>query len=299
MASVPAAGKLAGPRKGEEIGLPLHLIAAGDDQGVPILIAASAAGGPPVPLALAGAFSWKVSGTRTCIGRWRSGTHEPCPTQAPVTSDFACLTCLGLETPECIFEPLCAADPASCHCPFGPLPHVVYAAFYGPLAKVGMTQAWRLGTRLREQGADAYFVAAQCSDRASARATERSIAFLYGIPEFRMPREILPQMARAVDWGIVQARAAALRDRLAARFTSPGPIVQIADHPVRQPLPSVPHRVQPFGRHAGTWLGAKGQNLFYEDERAGLVSGGHPVAAIKCRDLLGRTITQVGGAATT
>lgn len=278
-----------------EPGEALHLIASGEDGGVPMLVATLVGGGPPVPLALAGDFAWRLSGNRTCVGRWRAGRHEACPGATPVASDFACLPCSGLEVPECVFEPQCASNPASCRCSFGPVPHVVYAAFYGPLPKVGMTQAWRLGTRLREQGADAYFVAAQVPDRATARNVERSIAFLYGIPEFRMPRELLPQMARPVAWDVVAARAETLRERLAQRFPSPGPTVRIMDHPVVQPLPSVPHRVQPFGRHEGTWLGAKGQNLFYL-ERGRLAVGGRPVAALKLRDLMGQTITMDDGA---
>jgi len=273
----------------------LHVVGAGEDRGVPFLMATATSGGRPTAVALEGSFAWRVSGPRTCIGRWRGGEHVPCSTATPVTSDYVCLACGGLSSPECVFEPRCADDPASCTCPFGVVPHVVYIAFYGPLAKVGLTQGWRLATRLREQGADAYFVAAQCPDRGTARRTERSIAFVHGIPEFRSPREVLPQMARAVDWGLIAVRSEALAARLGDTY-APGPLVRIEDHPVQQPLGGVPRRVQPYGRHVGTWLGAKGQNLFYEEPHR-LDAARRPIAAIKCSDLLGRTVIGDGAAA--
>ncbi|MES2154940.1 MAG: DUF2797 domain-containing protein [bacterium] len=267
-----------------------HVIASGEDDGVPFLLAVPSGGGPPSRVALEGAFAWRVSGPRTCVGRWDAGHHVPCPGQTAVGAEACCLPCSGLETPDCVFEPRCASDPASCHCPFGPVPHAVYVAFYGPLAKVGLTQEWRVPLRLREQGADAYFVASRQPDRAAARAAERALSFLYGVPEFRTPREILPQMARPVDWDLVAARAEAMRARLAERGAAPGPVVRVEDHLVSQPLPGAPRRVQPFGRHAGTWLGLKGQNLFYAAPGR-LDVGRQAVAAIKLRDLLGRTVT--------
>jgi hypothetical protein len=213
-----------------------------------------------------------------------------------VAEESTCLPCSGLEAPDCVYEPRCQAAPETCRCPFGPIPHVVYAAFYGILPKVGMTQAWRLDTRLREQGADAYFVVAQKPDRATARITERQVAFLYRIPEWRTPREVLPQLVRPVPWADVESRAEALRARLADRFGPGGATVRIEDHPVRQPLPGAPRRVQPYGPHAGTWLGSKGQNLFYaEAPRPGrLAVGAAPVAALKRSDLPGRTLTLAG-----
>ncbi len=281
----------------------LHVVGAGEDRGVPFLMVHPAAAShegaaAPTVLPLSGRFAWTVSGTRTCIGRWQGGSHLPCPTQAVVAADFVCRACSGVEVPECVFEPQCENDPSSCKCSFGPVPHVVYVAFYGPLAKVGLTQEWRVATRLREQGADAYFVAVHCNDRGTARAVERSVGFLYGIPEFRMPREILPQLARPVDWNLVVARAAALGERLAPRFGAPGPLQRIDDYPVRQPLGAVPHRVQPFGAHAGHWLGAKGQNLFYAAGRGASLDVGHAaISAVKRSDLLGRTITRDAEAA--
>ncbi|MEA3191458.1 MAG: hypothetical protein QOD77_2040 [Thermoplasmata archaeon] len=266
----------------------LHVLGA-SERGLTV----RAADGAVSALGLEGAFGWRLSGERRCVGQWRDGAHVPCPTEAVVSEESTCLPCSGLEAPDCVYEPRCQNAPETCRCPFGPVPHVVYAAFYGILPKVGLTQAWRVGTRLREQGADAYFVVADRPDRATARLLERQVAFLYGIPESRAPREVLPQLVRPVAWAEVEARAAALRARLAERFGPSGATVRIEDHPVRQPLPSQPRRVQPFGAHAGTWLGCKGQNLFYQEAPRPdrLMVGAAPVAALKRSDLPGRTLT--------
>lgn len=244
-----------------------HVVGYGEDAGVPLLLLADGFGAAPRPVPLEGTFEWRISGTRTCIGKWAGAAHLACPTATPTVDDFVCASCSGLEAPDCVFEPRCINDPASCTCPFGPVPHIVYVAFFGPLAKVGLTQAWRLAARLREQGADAYVAAATCPDRASARLLERRISFRHGIPEFRGAREVLPQLVRPVEWNVIEARAAAVAQHLAPTTGPVGPLVRITDHPVDAPLPGVPRRVATHGEHAGTWLGAKGQNLFYQEAR--------------------------------
>lgn len=253
---------------------------------------------PPRPLALAGPFTWRIEGMRTCVGKLRGDTHVPCPTAAMVTQDAQCPSCSGLESPECVFEPRCQLDPSSCTCvaSFKGVEHVVYAAFYGTLPKVGLTQAWRVERRLREQGADAYFTIQRGLDRATARMTERAISMLYRIPEHRSHREVLPQLARPVPWDLVERRAEEVRLRLESGYAVERALHRIADHPVHQPLPGTPRRVPTHGHHAGTWLGAKGNHVFYrEAPRPGrLVVGSQPVASLKRSDLLGRHIVTAG-----
>ncbi len=183
-------------------------------------------------------------------------------------------------------------DPAACAClaSFKGVEHVVYLAFHGILPKVGMTQAWRVARRLREQGADAYFVVRGGLDRPGARLFEKQLHALHRVPEHRNHHETLPQMARPVPWPVVLERAAAWRERLAEH--APGPIITIEDHPIAQPLAARPRRVVAWGPHAGTWLGAKGNHLFFEEaDRPGRLELGVPrVAALKRGDLLGRRV---------
>lgn len=272
----------------------LHVVGQHELRGQPTLVAA-APGGELVEVPLEGVFQWRVDGLRTCVGKAREGSHVPCPEQRRVTQDAQCAACNGLESPECVFEPRCQADPAACTCvaSFKGVEHVVYAAFYGPLPKVGMTQAWRVRRRLREQGADAWFTIQGGLDRATARRTERAIAFLHHLPEHRSHREVLPLLARPVPWDLLERRADALRLRLEGHYPVERATHRIADHPVPQPLPGTPRRAPTHGAHAGTWLGAKGNHLFYsEAPRPGrLPLGAPPIVGLKRSDLLGRHVT--------
>ena len=279
----------------------LHIVGLAEIQGTVQAWAIDESGpsgsrSPAQPSArrLAGAFAWRVAGMRTCVGQLIDGQHAPCPQARMVTQDARCPECSGLESPECVFEPRCMLDPAACTCvaSFKGVEHVVYAAFYGTLPKVGMTQAWRVAKRLREQGADAYFTIQGGLDRPTARMTERAVSLLYKVPEHRSHREVLPQLARPVPWDLVERRAAELRLRLEGRYAVECETHRIADHPCAQPLPGPPRRVASHGEHAGTWLGGKGNHLFYrEAPRLGRLSvGSAPIIGLKRSDLLGRHI---------
>lgn len=291
----------------------MHVLGIGEGPDGLRLVAADDAGsgrGAPahIPLRPGEPFAWRVTGPRTCVGRWEPDPESPdapwrhvaCPTQAPVGSDFVCVPCSGLERPQCVFEPQCALDPAGCRCAaFRGVPHLVYLAFHGTLPKVGMTQAWRVRQRLREQGADAWFAIqahpigepTRALDRAAARAIERQVAFLYGIPEWRAYHETLPQLARPVAWDAIATKAEQWRERLATRYEPETVVHRIEDHPVVQPVPAVPVRLAPEGTHRGTWLGAKGNHVFFVRRQAGLLSVGEPaVGALKRSELLGRRL---------
>lgn len=179
---------------------------------------------------------------------------------------------------------------------FSDRPHVVYAAFYGILPKVGMTSSQRLRDRLREQGADAGFVLQECRDRAEARATEKAVARLYGLPEWRRAGEILRQLTRPVEWDRILARADDLRTRVQGAYEPWPETLRIDEVPLEQPLPAPPQRVPVEGDHEGTWLGGKGNFLFYRAASAGpLDVGSPPVHALRRQDLVGRVI-RVGDA---
>lgn len=277
----------------------LHVFATRWEEAAPVLLVRDPAG-DVAALRPAGRFRWRVLDGRTCTGHHDGGGWRPCPDGAAVTADSQCLPCFrgrredapsARDHPACIFEPLCAQAPQHCACSFGAVEHVVYVAFHGLLPKVGMTQARRVVTRLREQGADAYLVAERCPDRATARAAERRLAFLHRVPEWRSHEETLPQLVRPVPWERIEARAAALAATLADRFrVEPG--LHRLHHALAQPLAGRPRRVPTVGEHAGAWLGCKGNHLFYQEApRPGRLDVGMaPVAALRRDDLAGRRI---------
>lgn len=267
-----------------------HIIGSGEEDGSPVLWM-SVAGGVK-GMRLTGRFELDVVGPRRCTGTWGAGGRLACPQEAIVAEDAQCQACRGVERPECVFEPLCQGQAMACLCAkdFG-VEHLVYCAFYGTLPKVGMTQARRVETRLREQGADLYFVVARGLARGEARTLERSISYLFRIPEHRSQREILPQLARPVPWETVESRATTLRERMRPHHPVEPELHRI-EHPVRQPLPGRPLPVRLHGVHAGEWLGAKGRHLFYARAPSlhRLQTGSPAVAALKRWDLLGQSV---------
>ncbi|MCA1819574.1 MAG: DUF2797 domain-containing protein, partial [Halobacteriales archaeon] len=194
-----------------------HIVGTGEADGRPALWLSER--GHVRRLPLTGELHARIGGPRTCIGKWSDGRRLPCPDGAAVGSDAQCLSCSGLEHPECVFEPLCRADASACLCAatFRGVDHAVYCAFYGTLPKVGLTQERRLERRLREQGADLYFVVGRGLDRAGARDLEQAVSRLYGIPEPRRQHEVLPPLARPVPWEKAEARARDVQARLAER----------------------------------------------------------------------------------
>jgi hypothetical protein len=84
-------------------------------------------------------------GGRHCAGEIFDGTHQSCEREsAPYCDDhvsrWPCARCTGT----------CAMPIEACH-----EEHAVYLVAFAPeTVKVGVTRSWRLGTRLREQGAD-------------------------------------------------------------------------------------------------------------------------------------------------
>lgn len=192
---------------------------------------------------------------------------------------------------ECVFEPRCLRLGEPCACPIGLRPHVVYAAFYGTMAKVGMTTAARLEGRLREQGADAGFVIAKCPGRGAARRTEKDVTFMHNIPQWRTRKEKFPWLTKPVPWDAIEETADALRGKLQHHF-DPGPRT-VRIEPTLPVLDARPHAVESAGRHEGTVVGAKGTYIFYRP--AGLAGrlavGKTPVLALKHTDLVGRELT--------
>lgn len=273
---------------------PLHVLFA-PDRPTPRIVGRDLSGDLR-SLDLAGTFAWRVSQVRRCVGKFDGERHHvPCPTTEPVGMHRQCAPCSGLEDQECVFEPRCQANPASCACltTFRDVPHLVYIAFHGTLAKVGMTQERRVENRLREQGADGWLAVARLASRGEARMEERKVSVLFGIPEHRSHRETLPQLARAVPWDAIESRAAQLRLRLEGAYDVERVLHRITDHPITQPLRWAPRRIAGAGVHRGTWIGGKGNHLVYQEvprpDRLDLAMT-RPLVALKRSDLVGRTI---------
>ena len=274
----------------------LHVLGVWDRPALRLLAVPAGAGPSAIEaIPLAGGFAFTAWPTKTCVGQVDDdGVHRPCPTAEPAWRHRQCARCSGLDDPDCVFEPKCRDDPASCHClaTFKGVPHVVYLAFHGTLPKVGLTTERRVEGRLREQGADAWMVVQPCPDRGTARQNEMAISYLYGYPEHRSHRETLPQLARPVPWDAIEKRAADARQRLQERHPVERSLHRIEDHPIRQPIGGVPRRVPVEGLHEGTWIGAKGTHLVYREAPSPrrLDLDGGPLAALKRSDLVGRIV---------
>lgn len=257
----------------------LHLVSADWYGGQLHLLGRDALGGLQ-DIVWQGRIDWRIEAGRHCVGAMGRDGHSPCPSRAPVTADRQCGRCAPSWS-ACVFEPIDHGDERCFLCQ---REHVVYLALYGALPKVGMTSSSRVDVRLLEQGADGYFVIQRRRDRRAARRTERSVAMLHGIPEFRRHGELFAQMHRPGDPSMVANRAAAWSRKLADRFDVE-PFQEVR-HPMFQVLPQRPGKMEPEGHHQGQARGAKGRYLFYEAQ----TPLGPAVRALKLGDLVGRTL---------
>jgi hypothetical protein len=111
-------------------------------------------------------LSWTL-GERHCAGTVHERTHVACddpaaPYCSQHQSTWVCARCTGT----------CLKDEMDCYDD-----HAVYLAAFAPAAfKVGVTKAWRLETRLREQGADRGALLTTVSNGRVARELEAEIA---------------------------------------------------------------------------------------------------------------------------
>lgn len=133
---------------------------------------------------------------RGCAGRWTGDTYVPCDRpDAPYCSYCesiadACVICRG----ECRKpQKTCLEE------------HSVYLAIFAPsTVKVGVSRAYRLETRLNEQGADRGYEIARFPDGEAARKLERSLSVRFpdrlGFADKITPGEIdTAAIAAAVD----------------------------------------------------------------------------------------------------
>ncbi len=192
-------------------------------------------------------------GERRCAGTIADGEHLDCSNAAaPYCENHAttwvCARCTGT----------CLKDEMDCF-----EEHAVYLAGFAPARfKVGVTRAWRLDTRLREQGAD--------------RA-----AHLHTVSNGRIAREIESEIAREIGDSVrVSTKIRGLGEGIddaawTALLREYGPIetfefdygLALSDRPVEETIAS------------GTVLGTKGRVLVLEREGT--------TYAVDMRDLVG------------
>ena len=207
-----------------------------------------------------------VGRRRTCVGRFEGDGHIACPRGETVSRFVQCPSCAEesfIPHQECIFEPRCEGE--LCDVEFCRREHVLYMAFYGALAKIGMSSTRRVERRLVEQGADAYAIVGAFPNRKSAREAEKDISSRLRVPQFYRQVQLLENLARPVDRSAIERLHSSLGSSLSGRFDLEiEDIVWLDSYPIDLPLDSPPKLVDTPGRHKGELLGVKGRWLIYE-----------------------------------
>jgi hypothetical protein len=140
--------------------------ASAPDEAAALLLAADGGDIDRRPLDAGTDLSYRL-GERRCAGTVHEGSHVACDAaDAPYcdahTSTWVCARCTGT----------CLKNEMDCY-----EDHAVYLAAFAPTTiKVGVTRAWRLDTRLREQGADRAAHLHTVSNGRIARELEAEIA---------------------------------------------------------------------------------------------------------------------------
>lgn len=216
-----------------------------------------------------------ATGERRCVGRFAE-PYEPCPRHAVVDGSFdQCAGCAEPWAPhqECIFEPRCEGE--LCDAQFCRRRHLVYAAFYGDLVKIGMTGSGRWRERAIEQGADAIAPLVECPNRRRARDMENSVSKGLRLTQRVSGRQVASQLSVNPGQARLEERYRRLVDELKALLARQGleqevlqGTLELLDgYPRRSPLRETPEMARTEGRHRGRMLMVKGKFVFFEDAR--------------------------------
>jgi len=209
-----------------------------------------------------------VGSRKRCVGRFVGEDYHPCPHNATVTSFSQCQECAAevyIKDQDCIFDPKC--DGSLCDNEFCKRKHVLYLAFYGRMAKVGMSSAKRVGRaeRLVEQGADAYAVIGTFPNRLRAREEEKKVSADLHLPQWFRQQTILSNLSDPVDRVTIAQEYERFRQVLDSREGfSVGRLEFIEGYPLEQPLSGQPQLQATAGVHIGRYVGAKGKWLVYD-----------------------------------
>ena len=213
-----------------------------------------------------GSFDLTVSESRECVGYFDGDSYVPCPNHASVSRFSQCEACSGesfLPFQECVFEPKC--DGEICDMEFCRREHVLYLAFYGTKAKIGMSSTRRIERRLVEQGADAYSIIGAFPTRRAARQAEKEMSSALKVPQAYRQDVVLRGFSETVDEARIEAQHGALASRIEDRFELSVEEVRWLDgYPIELPLSSSPRLRPTAGRHRGRLLGFKGKWAIFE-----------------------------------
>ena len=207
-----------------------------------------------------------VSESRECVGYFDGDSYVPCPEGARVARFSQCEACAGesfLPFQECVFEPRC--DGEMCDIEFCRREHVLYLAFYGTRAKIGMSSSRRIERRLVEQGADAFSIIGAFPTRRAARQAEKEMSTRLKVPQAYRQEAVLSGFSEAVDIEGIEAVHDALAAAIEARFgLSVEEIRWLDGYPIELPLSSPPRLRVTAGRHRGELLGFKGKWAIFD-----------------------------------
>jgi hypothetical protein len=211
-----------------------------------------------------------VSESRRCIGRFDHDGYHPCPNNAIVRHFSQCRACASSWIPvqECIFEPRCKGE--RCDCDFCRRAHVVYAAFTGDAAKIGMTSEFRFRTRGIEQGADAIAPLVDCENRMKARDLEKRISRDLGLKQSVSSVKISKWLATPASVDEIKRSHRNLVERLKRLRIDVRDEIEILDgYPVKEVPKSPPRLVRTSGAHFGEVICMKGKFLVYREKTSG------------------------------
>jgi hypothetical protein len=217
-----------------------------------------------------GNASFYVSRAQRCVGRFEDGVHIPCPRGAKVDRFSQCPSCASIWIPIqiCIFEPQCSGE--RCDSPICSRPHVVYAAFFGDIIKIGMTGEARLVQRGIEQGADAIAPLVRCANRQEARGQEKRISRMLKRPQAVRGDQFARQLVKPLEPRRIDALHRDLLNRLGEGTLDE---LHILDgYPVKRSMATPPKVVEIAGRHRGTVIGIRGKYMILDDNGPKLIN---------------------------
>lgn len=203
----------------------------------------------PTRLPLTGEITLRFTG-RECAGRWQDGEYVPCdsPT-SPYCPDCESVWPYALCKGDCLLgEVTCLEE------------HSVYLALFRPnLIKVGVTRAWRLPRRLKEQGADAGVEITKVANGQQARVLEQELT------RFVPDRIATAAKLRGFDQPIDHEQWESVKERI-TEYVGGQPRPEtwpeyFDEKPWMQPIPLTPH--VDGGIH-GKVFGVKGRYLVLE-----------------------------------
>jgi len=250
-----------------EAGFTKHVLSYYWDEFVPHLIYYDYSSGQVDEVDLFNA-QLTISAAKRCVGFSDEEGYHPCPAARRVSAFSVCQSCMEPWIPRqgCVFEPQCTGDLCD-HPEFCERDHVVYLAFFGTLAKVGMTSRRRLRTRGIEQGADAIAPIFRCVNRMDARALEREVSKRFRINQELRIKKVAAQMTEPPPWERIQSRYTRMVQRINFwRQTLEEPLLCLEGYPVTSRPTQPPSRMETSGTHRGAVLGVKGKYLIYEND---------------------------------